>query len=107
MCIAIEEMRKDAIAIGIAQERAQSAIAIQEAREQGIAQERAQSAIAIQKAKEQGIEKGIEQGIVLGAIKICHDLGMESNDILARITGKFSLTHDEAESYMRLALANA
>ena len=73
MCIAIEEMRKDAIEFG----------------------------------KEQGIEQGIEQGKVLGAIKICRDLGLDSSDIIVKIIHSFSLTRDEAESYMQKALANA
>ena len=54
----------------------------------------------------QGLEQGIEQGKVLGAIEICRQLGLDSNDIISRIISSFSLTRDEAESYMRRVLPN-
>ena len=63
--------------------------------------------IAIEEMRKEAIEQDIEQGKVLGAIAIFRDFGLDSNDIIARIISKFSLTRDEAESYMQKALANA
>ena len=68
MCLAIEEMRSDAMT--------------------------------------EGLVRGMEKGI-LGTIDICRDLGLDNNEIITRIIDKFSITQDEAEKYMRVALSNA
>ena len=90
MCLAIEEMRNAAKAEGM-----ETGI------EKGIAQ-------GMEKGMAQGMEKGRAQGMekgILGAIAICRDLGLDNNDIIARIIANFSVTRTDAERYLNAALS--
>ena len=62
----------------------------------------------MEKGMAQGMEKGMAQGMekgILGAIAICRDLGLDNNDIIARIIANFSVTRTDAERYLNAALS--
>ena len=50
--------------------------------------------------EDRGIQKGIQEGEILGAVKTCRSLKMPEKDILMKLQELFSLTEEEAKQYI-------
>ena len=50
--------------------------------------------------EDRGIQKGIQEGEILGAVKTCRSLKMPEKDILMKLQEFFSLSEEEAKQYI-------
>ena len=48
----------------------------------------------------EGLAEGRAEGMILGTIETMRDDGKTDEEILARITGKYDLTEEEAKEYL-------